>query len=490
MSSDTKRYGSSFGRPSSSGASSFGFEPAANPLRASGFSDPNQGPKVYSGESFEEPTAVDPSPTPGFDQVDGYDGYQDDSQASDADYDDNGYDGTSTGDDAPQSSFRDRLATRFGESLSFRRARSDQQDVQADEAPEQGYEEFGTESYGDQGYSDQSYSDQSYTDQGYTDQSYSDQGYSDQGYGDQSYTDQSYTDQGYTDTGYQSSDYSDQGYGDQGYGDQGFDNFQDPAAGAAPTKERGASGWRSRFANRTAGLAGQDAGNDFQDAGYAAGGSDYGYGSSGYADQGFGAEPSPGGQTFGGQTFGGQTFGGSDYGSGFADTGYSDYNQASAKGFGDPGQNEFGQDDFGQTDYGQDDYGQGVDPYGTGGKNRGALAAPGLKRGFLSGFKLDLGSKWLMPAASIAGGVLVLAVLLYLFNPFAGNPLESPESIAAVETMLAGLDIDPGPQDGIADEAYRLAIVEFQEMHGLSQTGELTPEVFQEMTAIYELSNL
>ncbi len=496
MSSDTKRYGSSFGRPSSSGASSFGFEPAANPLRAPGLADPNQGPKVYSGESFDEPAqpagydASEYSETEfddagyeapafdgnNFDQPDanqsGFDqGGPADYQPADfnpddgfADYQEADADSGYAEDTAPAASLRDRLASRFGESLSFRRSRGDQA------APAASDQDYDAQDYGEP-----SFADAEYQDQGYGDQTSNAGGYEAGSYDDGGYGDQTHANQGYDDAGYQ-----DQGFGGQAYGD-----YQEPA----PAKERASSGWRSRFANRTAGLAGQDAAStdygygatDYnQDGGYG----DQSYGGSSY-DSGYGDFDQSGGGNFGG--YGQSDYGKSDYGQADynqADYGQSDFSQS------DFGQNDFSQSDYNQSDYNQGEFSQGVDPYGTGGANRNTIAAPGLKPGFMSGLKLDLGSKWLMPAASIAGGVLVLAVLLYLFNPFAGNPLESPESISAVETMLAGLDIDPGAQDGIADEDYRLAIVEFQEMHGLSQTGELTPEVFQEMTAIYELSNL
>lgn len=480
MSSDSKRYGSSFGRPSGTGAGSFGFEPAAaNPLRSSASGE--DGPKVYSSDAFDEPQSPAPQQDPAsFEPGAGYqqEFEQGSGQGYDQSYDqgyDQGYDAASDPygqDQAAEepSSLRARIASRFSDSLSFSRSKpgpaGDESDFEA--------QDFDVASL-DNGYQDESggYQDQSYSDQAYSDQAYTNQGYGEQSDGEQTYEDQSYSNQGFDTAGYE---------GDFGAQDYGAALGQAAAADSRPT-----SGWRSRFANRTADLASSDGG--FQDPSLGNQGVDPGYGgdfSQGYGTQGYAA------QGYGSQGYGSQGYDAQGYGSqGYDAQGYGSQDYTS-QGYGSQGYDSQGYDSQGYDSQGYSDD-LGDDTY-TGQPGSGALGAgpslrsPGLKRSPFAA--LSLSSKWLMPAGSIAVGVLVLAVLLYLFNPFSGNPLDTPESIATVENMLAGLDIDPGPQDGIADDAYRLAIVEFQEMHGLAQTGELTPEVFQEMTAIYELSNL
>ncbi len=468
MSSDSKRYGSSFGRPSGSGAGSFGFEPAAaNPLRSSASGE--DGPKVYSSDAFDEapaPRDEVASFDPNSDyQLEGEQGYE---PGVDAASDPYGHDQAYE----EPSSLRERIASRFSESLSFSRSKPEPANGEAGfEA--QDYDAAGLDDsyqagaggdYGD-GYGDTAYGEATYGDQAYGEQSYDSQSYSDQGYSDQGYSDKGFETSGFENAGYDSQSYDSQGYDSQGYDSQGYDSqgYGTPTSQAATGEGRPASGWRSRFANRTADLAGSDGG--FHDPSLGSQSYDTGYASD--YTQSYDDTQSFDSQAYNSQAYDSQGYGAQDYGSqAYASSNYD------SQGYVD--------------DLGDDTY--------TGQPGSGALGAgqslisPGLNRGPFAG--LSLSSKWLMPAGSIAVGVLVLAVLLYLFNPFSGNPLETPESIATVETMLAGLDIDPGPQDGIADDAYRLAIVEFQEMHGLAQTGELTPEVFEEMTAIYELSNL
>ncbi|MFZ5791211.1 MAG: peptidoglycan-binding domain-containing protein [Pseudomonadota bacterium] len=65
----------------------------------------------------------------------------------------------------------------------------------------------------------------------------------------------------------------------------------------------------------------------------------------------------------------------------------------------------------------------------------------------------------------------------------AGNTAASP-LVRDTELLLEQLDFEPGPVDGVLDDATRAAIRRYQQTAGLPETGEPSPELLDELTAV------
>lgn len=65
----------------------------------------------------------------------------------------------------------------------------------------------------------------------------------------------------------------------------------------------------------------------------------------------------------------------------------------------------------------------------------------------------------------------------------AGSSAESP-LVRDTELLLEQLDFEPGPVDGVLDDATRAAIRRYQQTAGLPETGEPSPELLDELTAV------
>lgn len=60
----------------------------------------------------------------------------------------------------------------------------------------------------------------------------------------------------------------------------------------------------------------------------------------------------------------------------------------------------------------------------------------------------------------------------------------TPQTVRDTELLLRELDFEPGPVDGVLDDATRDAIRRYQQAAGLPETGEPSPELLEEMIAV------
>jgi localization factor PodJL len=67
------------------------------------------------------------------------------------------------------------------------------------------------------------------------------------------------------------------------------------------------------------------------------------------------------------------------------------------------------------------------------------------------------------------------------------SPLETEagQAIAAVQETLRQLGYDPGPVDGIEGPKTRTAVCDFRKSRGLTQTGRITLDLIQELSAAF-----
>jgi hypothetical protein len=92
----------------------------------------------------------------------------------------------------------------------------------------------------------------------------------------------------------------------------------------------------------------------------------------------------------------------------------------------------------------------------------------------------------LMISFGVVAGVLALAIgiTFYIWHDVgAPAPAASP-AVQEIERLLAELGFAPGPQDGVMDTATAEAIRAYQQAAGLTEDGQPSPELLDELRAV------